>query len=110
MRAREKNDITQWFRFFLVGIIETAKNSIQKFDSILKLRKKVDEKLQSLGSKGENAIIMTRLYQQPIIDAAEAKERTNLSIPSVYKLLKDMSNLGIINQITGAKRGAAIYV
>jgi Fic family protein len=28
MRAREKNDLLQWFKFFLVGIIETASNSV----------------------------------------------------------------------------------
>src|SRR3990170_1699528 len=39
MRVREKNDLLQWFRFFLVGIIETAKNSIATFDNILKLQK-----------------------------------------------------------------------
>src|SRR6056297_556962 len=35
--VREKNDIEQWFRFFIVGVIETAKSSISTFDSILKL-------------------------------------------------------------------------
>ena len=39
MRVREKNDILQWFKFFLVGVIETAKQSIKTFDSILKLQK-----------------------------------------------------------------------
>ncbi len=26
--VREKNDLNQWFKFFLVGIIETAKNGV----------------------------------------------------------------------------------
>jgi Fic family protein len=37
MRAREKNDLLQWFKFFLVGVIETASNSVAMFDNILKL-------------------------------------------------------------------------
>ena len=31
-RVREKDDLTQWFNFFLVGVIETAKSSISAFD------------------------------------------------------------------------------
>jgi len=51
MRVRSHNDIEQWIKFFLVGVIETAKQSIVTFDKIMKLQKEVDEKLQSLGSR-----------------------------------------------------------
>lgn len=37
MRVREKNDLAQWFRFFLAGVIETARKGIATFDGILKL-------------------------------------------------------------------------
>ena len=45
MRVREKDDIIQWFKFFLVGVIETAKNSIETFDGILKLQKSIELKI-----------------------------------------------------------------
>ena len=105
-RVREKNDLIQWCKFFLVGVIETAKNSILTFDSILKLQKEVDSKLQSLGSRSGNAqAIVNYLFQRPILDAQKAKDLTGLSLPSVYKLIDEMESLGIINEITGAKRG-----
>src|ERR1700723_1451423 len=34
-RVREQNDLQQWFKFFLVGVIETAKSGISTFDNIL---------------------------------------------------------------------------
>jgi Fic family protein len=55
MNVREKNDINQWFKFFLVGIIETAKNGISTFDDILQLQKQNDIKIQSIGSRAANA-------------------------------------------------------
>lgn len=104
-RVREKDDLTQWFRFFLVGVIETAKSSIKTFDSILKLQKEVEIKIQTLGSRSHNAqIILNHLYQRPIIDAQKVKELTNLSSPSVYKLIDELEKLEILNEITGAKR------
>ncbi len=63
MRTREKNDIKQWFLFFLTGVIETAKNSIATFDGILNLQKKMDLIIQQLGSRASNA---QKLVQQLI--------------------------------------------
>ena len=39
MDVRLKGDLTKWFKFFLVGVIETAKNGIVTFDGILQLQK-----------------------------------------------------------------------
>ena len=106
MRAREQNNIIQWFKFFLVGIIETAKNSIETFDGILKLQKEIEIKIQSLGNRSYNAMLLiNQLFQRPIIDAQTAQKITKLSLPSVYKLIKELENMEILNEITGGKRG-----
>lgn len=105
-KVREKNDIQQWFKFFLVGVIETAKNSIETFDQILKLQHDVDEKLQKLGSRMNNGRnVINQMYQHPLVDAQKIQSITNLSMPSVYKLILELEQLGIIEESTGAKRG-----
>ncbi len=106
MRVREKNDLLQWFRFFLVGIIETAKSSIATFDNILKLQKRVNNQIQSLGSRTANAQkVLHYLYQRPMIDAARAGEAAGISPASAYKLIADLEHFGILKEITGGKRG-----
>lgn len=106
MRVREKNDIAQWFKFFLVGVIETAKNSIETFDGILKLQKEIEIKIQGLGSRSNNAmLIINHLFHKPIIDAQLANQITKLSPPSVYKLINELEELKILEEITGGKRG-----
>ncbi|MBL4706716.1 MAG: Fic family protein [Flavobacteriales bacterium] len=106
MKVRAHNDLEQWFKFFLVGVIETAKSSIETFDKILKLQKEVDEKLQRLGTRTIHArTVMEYLYQRPLINAAKVKELTGMSIPSAYKLVKELEELNILDEITGAKRG-----
>ncbi|MEQ9290481.1 MAG: Fic family protein [Cyclobacteriaceae bacterium] len=105
-RVREKSDLTQWFSFFLVGIIETAKNGISTFDRILKLQKEVESKIQTLGSRSSNAqVLLKYLFQHPILEAQKAKELTHLSLPSVYKLIEQLEKLQILKEITGSKRG-----
>lgn len=105
-RVREKNDLLQWFRFFLVGVIETAKSSTATFDNILKLQKKVETQLQTLGSRTANAQkVMNALYQRPVINAARVGEAAGVSPASAYKLIADLEKFGILKEITGGKRG-----
>jgi Fic family protein len=55
MNVRRNSDLVQWIKFFLVGVIETSKGSIQVFKDILSLKEKIElEKLPKLGSKIEN--------------------------------------------------------
>jgi Fic family protein len=106
MRVREKNDLLQWFRFFLVGLIETAKISIKTFDNILKLQKEVEAKIRTLGSRTANAqTVVNFSYQQPLIDASKVGKVAAISPASAYKLIADLERLGILKEITGGKRG-----
>ena len=106
MRVREKNDLQQWFRFFLVGVIETAKSSTATFDYILKLQKQVEAQLQTLGSRTANAQkVMDYLYQRPVVNAARVGEVAGVSPASAYKLIADLERFGILKEITGGKRG-----
>jgi Fic family protein len=50
-------------------------------------------------------LIINHLFHKPIIDAQLANQITNLSLPSVYKLIKELEELKILEEITGGKRG-----
>jgi len=106
MKVRIDNDIIQWLKFFLVGVIETAKSSVETLDKILKLQKNVDDKLQKLGSRTNNArTIITQLYQRPLIDANKVRDISQISLPSSYALIAELEKLQILEETTGSKRG-----
>lgn len=105
-RMRDKNDLLRWFKFFLIGVIETAQSGIATFDNILKLQKQVEAQLQGLGSRASNAQkVVNYLYQRPLLDAAKVGEVAGVSPASAYKLIADFEQLGILKEITGGKRG-----
>jgi Fic family protein len=106
MRVREKNSLSQWLKFFLVGIIETANSGIKTFDGILQLQKDCDTKLQTLGSRAVNAKkVLNELYIRPIISAEKVAKVAETSMPSAYKLLNDLERLKILKEVTGGQRG-----
>jgi Fic family protein len=106
MRVREKNDINQWIKFFLTGVIETSKNGIQTFDKILQLQKKTERDIQSLGSRTSNAIkIVQYLYGRPVLDASKVAKIAGISLASAYKIISDLEKLDILRESTGSQRG-----
>jgi Fic family protein len=105
MRVRENNDMAQWLKFFLVGVIETAKSGIDTFDAILKLQEDVDALVEPLGRRAENARKVIRaLYERPLTDAERVADITGLSMTAAYNLIDAMEGVGILKEITGAKR------
>ena len=110
MKVREKQDINQWFKFFLVGVIETAKNSISTFDKILKLQKDIETRIQGLGSRSVSAnTVVKQLYQHPVIQARKVQEITGLSMPTAYKIIEVLEELKVLKEVTGAKRGKLYF-
>jgi Fic family protein len=104
-RVRTHNDLKQWFKFFLVGIIETAKIGVSTFDAILKLKKETELKIQTLGSKANNAQkVINYLFKRPMIDVTQIKKVTDVSKRTAYNLLADLERLEILKEITGGKR------
>ncbi|MNQ91191.1 Adenosine monophosphate-protein transferase SoFic [compost metagenome] len=106
MNVRTKNDLKQWFKFFLVGIVETAKNGIETFDAVLKLKKEVEEKIQKTGNRSNHLLtVLEFLYQKPIVNAYKIVELTGVSQATSYKILDELVSLEILKEITGGKRG-----
>ena len=106
MRVRTHNDLNQWLRYFLTGVIETAKKGVNTFDAILQLQRQIEVKINSLGKKSKEAgKIVSYLYQNPIVDAQKMSEITDRSLKTVYNLIAELENIGIIKEITGASRG-----
>jgi Fic family protein len=103
--VREKNDLLQWFIFFLTGVLETANKSIGTFDSIIKLEKQVNEKLKTLGKRSEKAhLVMNYLYQKPIINAQAVQKIIGSQNATAYNLLEDLVHLNILKETTGFQR------
>lgn len=105
MRARTHNDLKQWLKFFLVGVIETAKNGVNTFDEILKLKRQSEEQLQNLGSKSINALkVLNNLFRRPIINVSIVMKMTQVSQRTAYNIISDLEQLNILEEVSGAKR------
>lgn len=103
--VKQTDNIIQWLKFFLNGIIETSKNSIKTFDEIIKLRKAIETKLTTIGKKAINGQrLLEMLYSTPKVNAKMVSEQLKISIVSSNSLLKSFVEIGILKEQTGYNR------
>jgi len=104
--VRAKSILTQWFIFFLTGVLRTAENSIETFNAIIKLRQNVEgEKIVTLGKGLPLAMELIRyLYSKPIVDANEISTALEINISTALRLIQKFEKLKILTEQTGYKR------
>lgn len=103
--VRTSNDIEHWIKFFLVGIIETAKNGKLTFEKIITLRQKSEQKIMSLGKRTPIAQeLLKYLYSHPILNTRSIAEKLKITHQSASILAKKFEEIGIFKEITGFKR------
>jgi Fic family protein len=81
MTVRLTSNLTQWVKFFLVGVIKTSKESIQVFKNIIALKNNIETvRLPKLKNKiGNGQLLMNPLFQIPITDSKQVSELLQIS-------------------------------
>lgn len=104
--VRTKNDMTQWLKYFLVGIAETASKAVDTLSLILSLKSDTEREItETFGRKSHSAItLLQHLLKQPIVSVDDAKNATGLSYKAANDLITDFENTGILKEITGQTR------
>lgn len=106
MAVRISNNLEQWIKFFLVGVIETSKSSIYVFKEIIKLKARLENVLMpQLGSKLQKGqLLVKHLYQNPIVTTKDVAPALDVSISTASRLIGDFVKLGILKERTGFQR------
>lgn len=98
-----------WLKFFLRGVYEVAQEAAATARKIVKLKEEHRQLvLDRMGRRSGNAIaLLENLYFRPIFTVEHAAAITNLSYPNANALIKDLSDIGLLQEITGQKRNRA---
>lgn len=104
--VRTKSDMTQWLKYFLVGVAETAEDATQTLSDILELKTKLEISITTtFGKRSNNALLLLQfLFTKPIVHVNQVKEVTRSSYKSANDLVSDFVNVGILKEMTGQNR------
>ena len=99
------NNIIQWIKFFLQGIISTSENTKLTFIKIIELQKEMIKKSHTFGSRSEKIIkIINSFYENPILSVKELVKMTKIPDKTMRTLLNVMIEKEIIEEMTGYGR------
>ena len=103
---RTKNDMTQWIKYFLVGIEQTATKAVETLSSILKFKSEAEDLIRSsYRSRSTNAIILLhKLMKNPYITIDDAATTCNITYNSANTLVKMMTKDNLLFEVTGQSR------
>jgi len=104
--VRRKNDLTQWLRFFLVGISETADDAVKTFRQILALVADIEnDRLPKMGKRSAlGRQLLHILYQQPVMSPQKIAEALAVNPSTANRLIDLFVQQGILYERTGQKR------
>ena len=103
--TREKSDLNQWIKYFLIGIAETAESGVNTLMEIMKLKEEVENKILTMGRRAENAKkLLTGLFANPIVTAKTVVNITGLSVKAANDLIKLFLDEHILSELTKGER------
>lgn len=104
-RVRTSNDIEQWIKFFLSGIISTAKNSKETFEKIIVLRNSYEQNLLTFGRQGEiGHRLLLHLFSQPIVNIRQVVDKLEITFNTANTLVKRFLDTGMLKEVTQFSR------
>jgi len=105
-RVRTHGEWEEWLRFFLEGVLSSARQAVDTAQSALSLFEQHRSKIQGLGRKSGSALqVHDALKRAPILSIGRTAQTTGLSEPTVASTYKNLITLGIVSEITGKLRG-----
>lgn len=104
--VRTKNDMTQWLKYFLLGVEQTAVLATETLSQVLILKTELEQQInQTFGRKSHSAsILLQKLFVEPITDVNKVTIICSLSKKAANDLVADFVNAKILREMTGQNR------
>jgi len=112
MAVRASNNMKQWLIFFLYGVVETAKNSIQVFRDIIALKEKLErEVLPHFSTRRQKNVqtLMTHLYQYPMVTIKDVVALLNTTTNTGAALVSDLVKYSVLRELAGRQRNRVFW-
>lgn len=112
-RVRESNDIEHWLRFFLTGVVETAKDARATLGKIIDLRKKYETMIEDgMNARRQKLAkeLLRKMFSKPMVTIRDIESMLSVTFPTASALANDFEKLGLFAEKTGLKKDRIFYL
>ena len=104
--VRIKGEFEEWIKFFIEGICEISEDAISSIQKIIKLKRIDMEKIRNIpkGNISSLLLVYDYLLKHPFLETEDIRLLSDLSKPTVNKLLETLIELEILELVEEKKR------
>ena len=104
--VRIKGEFEEWIKFFIEGICEISEDAISSIQKIIKLKKIDMKKIRNIpkGNISSLLLVYDYLLKHPFLETEDIRLLSDLSKPTVNKLLETLTELEILELVEEKKR------
>jgi len=104
--VRTKNDLGQWIKFFLTGVMQTAENSVATLKKITDLKASIEkERILLMGKRSKQGLeFFHQLFRKPVVSIKDVQSMTGLSPKAANDLAQVFMEKNILIEMTGYQR------
>ena len=104
--VRVKGEFEEWIKFFIKGICEISEDAISSIQKIIELKKADIEKIRNIPKGNISNLLLTYDYllRHPFLETEDIRRLSDLSKPTVNKLLETLIELEILELVEEKKR------
>ncbi|MCH8900880.1 MAG: Fic family protein [Chloroflexi bacterium] len=93
-----------WLKFFLGGVLETAREAVETARAIVLLRAEHEMLLRDNGVGITGLNLLNLLFDSPLVTVARVSERLEISYGTANSLIGQFADFGMLQETTGQKR------
>ena len=104
--VRIKGEFEEWIKFFIEGICEISEDAISSIQKIIKLKRIDMEKIRNIpkGNISSLLLVYDYLLKHPFLETEDIRRLSDLSKPTINKLLETLIELEILELVEEKKR------
>ena len=101
---RKEGNWEGWLKFFLGGVLETAREAVETARTIVLLRAEHEMLLRDNGVGITGLNLLNLLFDSPLVTVARVSERLEISYGTANSLIGQFADFGMLQETTGQKR------
>lgn len=104
--VRTKNDLGQWIKFFLTGVIQTAENAVNTLKKIIQMKETIGrERILKMRKRSRQAMVLLHhLFKKPVTSVKAVQSITGLSQKAANDLVQAFMKEKLLVETTGYQR------
>lgn len=104
MAVRLNGDWEGWIRFFLRGVVQTAREATVTAERLFEMRESHRSRVldHKLGQNG--LLLLSHLFERPLVNVNLVASMLGVAFPTANRLVLGFEEIGLLREITGQKR------